>query len=212
MRIAVVLVVFMILDPWCFHRMNINPRLRPPPWGETLLWRFVLRLFRHAAIDPGGKGEPRVWAGTVASYFAAAGYLGVKTPLKPEVFRRHHTRMKKSIHRIGIQMFPIAASIVLSSCIVPAYPGDNHHASAGGSYGVYTVLPDSFVGSAYYNDGRYYTGGRYQTGRYDHDGRQYTSRYYYNGQYVYGGRYQQYEPSRQTSRRDYTRSGGYYSR
>lgn len=114
--------------------------------------------------------------------------------------------MNKNIPRIGFLVCPLAASILLSSCIVPAYPVDDYYASGGGSHGVYTILPNSFVGSAYFNDGRYYTGGRYQTGRYNYQGRQYTSRYYYNGQYVYGGRYQQYEPERQTYRRGNTYS------
>jgi hypothetical protein len=114
--------------------------------------------------------------------------------------------MNQNIHRTLFLACPLAASILLSSCIVPGYPADDYHASSSGSHRVYTALPGSFSGGAYYNDGRYYTGGRYQTGRYNYQGRQYTSRYDYNGQYVYGGRYQQYEPARPTSYRDRTYS------
>lgn len=120
--------------------------------------------------------------------------------------------MTKNNHRIGFLVCPLSASILLSSCVVPAYPVDHHHASGGGGHRVYTALPNTFVGSAYFNDGRYYTGGRYQTGRYNYRGRQYTSRYYYDGQYVYGGRYQQYEPEIPASRRSASHSEDEYSR
>lgn len=81
---------------------------------------------------------------------------------------------------------------------------DDHYASTGGRYNVYTSLPTTFVGSAYHHDGRYYAGGDYQTGRYNYAGRPYTSRYYYNGQYIYGGNYQQYDDRRTSRRNTYT--------
>lgn len=119
--------------------------------------------------------------------------------------------MQNNIHRIGFLGCPLAATILLSSCIVPAYQVDDYHTSTGGSHGVYTALPSSFVGGAYYNDGRYYSGGRYQTGRYNHQGRVYTNRYYYDGEYIYGGRYQQYEPLRRDERRGETYSENEHS-
>jgi hypothetical protein len=100
--------------------------------------------------------------------------------------------MKKHVLRFGLLICPLASVITLSSCVVPGYPGDTRYSSSRGASGVYNTLPTTFVGSAYYHDGRYYSGGNYQTGRYNYGGRQYTSRYYHNGNYIYGGRHQQY--------------------
>ena len=118
----------------------------------------------------------------------------MKTPLLLACARRYCHQMKKNYRRIGILVCPLAASALLSSCIIPMNT-DDHYGTAGGGYSVHTSLPTSFVGSAYYHDGRYYSGGRYQTGRYVYGGRPYSSRYHYNGQYIYGGEYQQYDDS-----------------
>lgn len=74
--------------------------------------------------------------------------------------------------------------------------------SDGSRYTVYSSLPDSYVGSAYYYNGRYYSGGNYQTGRYVYEGVPYTDRYYHNGQYIYGGSYKTYDSNRRYNGRD----------
>lgn len=89
-------------------------------------------------------------------------------------------------------LLPLIASVGLSSCIVPV-ADDVHYPSTAGGHMVYTTLPNTFAGSAYYYNGRYYSGGAYQTGRYRDHGRSYSSRYYHNGQYIYGGKYQQHQ-------------------
>jgi hypothetical protein len=72
----------------------------------------------------------------------------------------------------------------------------NRHSSRGSGYGVYSTLPNSFVGSAYYHNGHYYSGGNFQTGSYFNGGNRYTSRYYHNGRYIYGGSYKTYDSNR----------------
>lgn len=116
----------------------------------------------------------------------------VNTPLNDVASRVHVVVMKKHSCRFASLLIPVVASLTLSSCVVPVVDG-TQYPSSGGGHMVYTTLPTTFVGSAYYHQGRYYSGGNYQTGRYRYDGRVYDQRYSHNGRYYYGGRYQQHQ-------------------
>lgn len=111
--------------------------------------------------------------------------------------------MTKNQLRTAPLLLPLCAAALLSACVAPAYHGDAHYAARGRGHVVYTTLPTTFVGGAYYYNGRYYSGGHYQTGRYNDRGRYYTTRYYHNGHYYYGGHYQQHaaKDTRQEARR-----------
>lgn len=110
--------------------------------------------------------------------------------------------MKKHHCRFAFLVCHLVASALLSSCVDPGYSTYNRHSSGGSRYGVYSTLPDSFIGSAYNYNGQYYSGGSYQTGRYIYGGNQYTSRYYHNGQYIYGGSYKNYDSNRSHDHHD----------
>lgn len=114
--------------------------------------------------------------------------------------------MKKHFRRFTPLLISISAAALLGSCVDPGYSG-GHRSSGGRGVTVYSTLPNSFTGNAYYHNGRYYSGGNYQTGRYRDGGRSYSERYYHNGRYYYGGKYQQHgaKPARQNSRLDYGR-------
>lgn len=115
------------------------------------------------------------------------------------------TRMKKNYQRLALIASPLVASALLNSCVVP---NDAHYSASGGDYGVYTTLPTSFNGDAYYHNGRYYSGGNYETGRYDYNGRRYDSRYYHDGKYIYGGKYKRYND---TTRRSSDRNSSLFN-
>lgn len=138
--------------------------------------------------------------------------LGWKTPLRTHHSLADHKGMKQTYQRIAILVFPLLASVLLSSCDGTGFSTGELYTSSGTDHGVYTTLPSSFVGNAYYHDGRYYSGGNYQTGRYDYGGRQYTNRYRHNGKYIYGGEYKQFDRSSHRSRNRYSSrlSRGYH--
>lgn len=104
--------------------------------------------------------------------------------------------MKRNHYRIAFLVCPLIASTLLSSCVYPGYDLGRYDSSGDSRYDVYSSLPDSYVGSTYYYDGRYYSGGNYETGMFFHKGKPYTSRYYHNGQYLYGGSYKTYDLNR----------------
>ena len=107
--------------------------------------------------------------------------------------RGYSHRMKKNhCFRILPLFASILAIVFTSGCVSTGYVDGGHHPQSVGVHGVYTTLPSTFHGSAYYHGGRYYSGGNYQSGRYNYQGRAYTNRYYYNGQYIYGGTYRQH--------------------
>jgi hypothetical protein len=110
--------------------------------------------------------------------------------------------MKRNHYRIAFLVCPLIASTLLSSCVYPGYDLGRRDSSGDSRYDVYPSLPDSYVGSAYYYNGRYYSGGTYETGRFFYGGKPYTSRYYHNGQYLYGGRYMTYDSNRSYYGRD----------
>jgi hypothetical protein len=121
--------------------------------------------------------------------------------------RSHIIRMTKKHRWIAPLLISISASALLTSCLVPGYAEGGRYLTAARGVTVYTTLPDTFTGNAYYHNGRYYSGGNYQTGRYHDHGRSYGDRYYHNGRYYYGGEYQQHtaKPERHDSRHDYGR-------
>lgn len=91
-------------------------------------------------------------------------------------------------------LLPLAASVVLSSCVdsgYSRYSGNGRYTTSASGYGVYSSLPRNYAGSAYFYGGRYYSGGTYQRGKYVHNGRTYQDRYVHNGKYLYGGVHQQ---------------------
>jgi hypothetical protein len=121
--------------------------------------------------------------------------------------------MKNQPYRFLPLLVPLFSSAILTSCVVPVETEGSHYTSTGGGHMVYTTLPTSFVGSAYYYDGRYYSGGRYQTGTYSYRGRPYSNRYHYNGKYYYGGRYQEHgaRDTRSNNRREEDRRDSRHS-
>ena len=132
----------------------------------------------------------------------------VNTPLPALAVQWHAIRMKKNHHRAGILICPLIATALLSSCIIPEYPRGARYSSNTGRYNVYSALPDTYVGGAYYQGGRYYSGGNYQTGSYRYDGRIYTNRYYHDGKYIYGGVYNEYQPKHRDDDRSKHRDDG----
>ena len=114
-------------------------------------------------------------------------------------------RMKKHYRRFAPLLIPITVSVLLVSCVDPGYSGAGHDPSSGGGHGVYSRLPEGFVGDSYFYNGHYYSGGRYQTGRYNDRGRSYSNRYFHNGRYYYGGDFQQHAARGQ--RRDQEHQG-----
>jgi hypothetical protein len=115
--------------------------------------------------------------------------------------------MKKHHCRFAFLVCPLLASALLSSCVDPGYATYNRQSSGDSRHSVYSTLPSSFVGDAYFHNGQYYSGGNYETGRYLNGGNRYSNRYYHNGQYIYGGSYKTYDSSRRHDHRDGDRSG-----
>ena len=107
--------------------------------------------------------------------------------------RGYPYRMKKNhLSRTIPLLVSMLGVIFVSGCVSTGYVDGGHRPQSVGVHGVYTTLPRTFHGSAYYHGGRYYSGGNYQSGRYNYQGRSYSNRYYYNGQYIYGGTYRQH--------------------
>ena len=105
---------------------------------------------------------------------------------------------------------PVAASLLLASCVSDGNRGGAYRGHVGGGYVTYATLPPDYSGDSYYYNNRYYAGGRYETGRYSYGGRSYGNRYYHNGQYFYGGAYRQYPVVRPVPTRGPRPSGGGY--
>ena len=95
--------------------------------------------------------------------------------------------MKIYTTRVLSLALPVAASLLLASCVSDGNRGGAYRGHGGGGYVTYATLPPDYSGDSYYYNNRYYAGGRYETGRYSYQGRTYDSRYYHNGQYLYGG-------------------------
>lgn len=117
--------------------------------------------------------------------------------------------MKIHTTRILSLALPVAASLLLGSCVSNEYRGA-HRGHGGGGYVTYASLPPNYAGDSYYYNNRYYAGGRYETGRYSYGGRSYGSRYYHNGRYIYGGTYRQYPVGRTVQTRSPRPSGSGY--
>jgi hypothetical protein len=115
--------------------------------------------------------------------------------------------MTKDYRRLAPLVLSASVSFLLASCVDPGYSGASIRSYRTGANTVYTTLPSTFSGNAYFYNGRYYSGGSYQTGRYRDQGRSYNTRYYHNGRYYYGGEYQNHtgNPVRKEARREYGR-------
>ncbi len=120
--------------------------------------------------------------------------------------------MKKKHYRFVFLVCPLIASALLVSCVDSGYAVGSNLSSGGARHGVYSTLPNSFVGNAYYHNGQYYSGGNREIGNYVYEGKSYNDRYSHNGQYIYGGSYKTYNSNRRHSRRNTRILGTRYRR
>lgn len=67
------------------------------------------------------------------------------------------------------------------------------HTTTTVTTGVWTKVPDDYVGDYYFYNNQYYYGGKHETGDFEWEGHRYKDRYEHEGKWIYGGKWEHHD-------------------